>query len=889
MHPRGWLALRSFGLLGCLALAAAAPAQDRENPVLRVDGLIPGALRTSVTESWGTFDLRVTNFSDRDRLARVLMFYADRPDVQYGRDVWVPAKSSLVTWLLAGPIAPDEEARSQPKLKPKGAPAGPSLARARELQWLLYDRTDGRDQLILPRGEDRIRSRVIPYRPREAYTTILFDPESSPPPRPGALPAVPLRAEDALLLMRAFRATRELSPVVTMVPLEPLPPSPEAFEGIDHFVLAGNRLANDPAGLRALRRWVEGGGHVWVMLDMVDLEAVAPLLGDVVDFQIVDRVSLTDFQIQTHVAGPVPAHEEFRQRHERPVDFVRVLLPDSERPRNTVDGYPVWFTRDLGRGKVVFTTLGARGWYRPRTPRDPKSPYDIFPELPVPLPALELVSEQLQAIGEDAFRPEAFRKTLTEEIGYQVVSRSTVALVFAGFLLGTLLLGLAARRVGRGELLGWLAPLAALVAAGAFVGLGERSRRPVPPTVAQGQIVDAVPGAPEVAVRGLLAIYRPDPGPAPMGASRGGLFDVDTKGIQGQTQRLMLTDADAWHWENLSLPAGVRFGSFRQTVPTPRPVIAVARFGPDGVEGRLTAAPFDQVEDALVRTPAGWGAGRDVSVRLSPDGTFRAGSGDILPQRHFLAGTLLTDLQQRRQELYRLLLDPETREAAKASGASRDHLSLTGKAAARHLEGKSVLLAWAKAADTHFDLVPEARHAGSALLVVPMSFERPPPGSRVTIPGPFVAFQRVRNGLPMRLTTEGRQEVDMHLRFQLPPEVLPLAVARARLNFRVDAPSRRVRVSALPDGKEDGERAEVYSGLSPLDPVRVEITDPRLLRLDEAGGLHLTLELRNAAKPGGKAPAGKKSRPGGLTVTPAEDEKWTIHYLEVEVAGKTSS
>ena len=60
-----------------------------------------------------------------------------------------------------------------------------------------------------------------------------------------------------------------------------LPPSQEAFDGIDHFVLAGNRLAQDPAGARAVRQWVERGGTLWVMLDLVDPETVAPIFGSV--------------------------------------------------------------------------------------------------------------------------------------------------------------------------------------------------------------------------------------------------------------------------------------------------------------------------------------------------------------------------------------------------------------------------------------------------------------------------------------------------------------------------------------------------------------------------------------------------------------------------------
>ena len=66
---------------------------------------------------------------------------------------------------------------------------------------------------------------------------------------------------------------------------------------------------------------------------------------------------------------------------------------------------------------------------------------------------------------------------LCQEIGYSVVSRTTLALVFAAFLATTLALGLVLRRTRRPELLGWLAPVAALGTAAVLATLGESSRR----------------------------------------------------------------------------------------------------------------------------------------------------------------------------------------------------------------------------------------------------------------------------------------------------------------------------------------------------------------------------------------------------------------------------
>src|SRR5262249_37604377 len=134
-----------------------------------------------------------------------------------------------------------------------------------------------------------------------------------------------------------------------------LPPTPEAFEGVDHVVLASNRLGADPTGKAVLRRWVEQGGRLWVMLDLVDPAVITAILGDDADFQVVDRVGLTSVSVRRQKDDALlSATREF----EKPVELVRVIPGASDQVQHTVNGWPASFVRSLGRGRVVFTTLG---------------------------------------------------------------------------------------------------------------------------------------------------------------------------------------------------------------------------------------------------------------------------------------------------------------------------------------------------------------------------------------------------------------------------------------------------------------------------------------------------------------------------------------------------
>jgi hypothetical protein len=821
--------LQGLGLLAVLwsGICPLATAQERKPPPLRIGGVNPAGVRLSATDTFGAWEFDVTNLTDQDRQARVFTFFAGRPDIQYGRDVWVPPRSTLSSWMLVGP------AEAQAK--------GPS--NSREIQVLLYDRTDGKDQLVLPPTEERIRSRLVLYHKREPFTAVMVDEPASEPPIFGELPQPLTPAEEAVLLTRGFRYARKLSIYLATISQNPLPPTAEAFQSVDHVVLASGRIARDPAGMQALRQWLQRGGKVWVMLDIVEPEVVADLIGDALDFQIVDRVKLTHFSIQT-ISEERIAPDPLVQEHERPVQFVRVLLPPGEKVRHTIDGWPVWFERQVGRGKVVFTNLGPRGWFRKRISQDGPSPFQEFPQFPIPNAPLEVVSEVLYPPPEeDPFKLDSFQSLLTAEIGYSVVSQGTVILVFGSFLIAAAGLGLAMRRSRRPELLAWLVPAGALAVTGVFFTLGESSRRAASATVAFAQVVDPVPGTEEASIHGLLSVYRPDSGPAAIGAPRGGFFQLDMAGIEGKTRRFTMMDMDSWHWENLDLPAGIRMARFQYDLATSAAIRVKARFGPQGLEGKVESAPFREVGDIILTSPTG----RNLAIRLANDGTFRATGDDALAANQFLASTVLTDEQQRRQELYREFLKP--------------------RRTSRTREGHW-LLAWARPADMHFDLAPDARSAGNALLMMPLEMERPAAGTQVVLPGPLVPCYRIVDNLPTRVPREAGRPANMHLRFQIPASVMPFTVEAATLFAKISAPARKVTISGI---GSDRKAKELYRADGPIDPIRIDIADPQLLRLDKEGGLHLGLNMSGLQ---------------GAAATASREENWKIEYLELEVRGR---
>lgn len=803
--------------------ACCAAAQAQSPVVPRYLGSLSAAgARSYITENWGAMEFSLSNPTAEAMEARVLTSYADAPGRQYGRDVWVPAQATLWSWYCIGP-----------------PPARPEHNRL-EFKTYLFDRTGGQEHLLRSADGQPQHSHLARFERREPGTTVMQDADIADASQAALSPRDEARADEARDLVRILRHQRGLSERVTWLRQRQLPPAALALDGIDHFVLASDRIAEDHAGQRALRTWLHRGGSLWVLLDRVQVETVAALLGDALDLQVVDRTSLVKIEVQSGPDHPGRTPAEVRELEE-PVDFVRVLAP-RQRVLYTVDGWPAAFMMDVGRGRVLFTTLGARGWMRPRTERDPKSPYREFPNLSVPLVPLEFLAVELHPGAERApVSADDLRAFVTEEISYSVVGRDTVFVVFSSFFL--LLVGVFALLGLRGllEHMSWLGPALALGATGIFVGLGAQSRNAVPPTVALAQLVDAAPGLAEVETGGFLGVYRPSDDDTVVGAEQGGQFDLDIAGLEGRVHRRVQTDLDRWHWENLELPAGIRVGPFQHTAKLQEPLTASARFGPQGLEGRVGAGGLGQLEDALLST-----AGHErLALRISADGTFTATSDDALPPGRLIAGALLSDRQRARQRLYeKLLAEPLP----------------------RYLANRPYVLAWGEPVPTHFTLAPDARINGSALFAIPLRLERSAPGTRVTVPAALVDARRVTDdGRSYRPATEARSATNSRLRFQLPEAVLPLRVDGARFTMRIQAPKREVAVSGFAAGKA----VALQRFATPTGAQQVEITDAALLAPDERGAIYLSVGV-------GESAAGA-----------AEPEPWRLESVGLEIRGLT--
>ena len=788
----------------------------------------PAGLRSLQPGNWGLVSVDVTNRSDKPVRLLMSMHFTDDPTLHYAREVWVPARCWRDTWCpirLPESVDPD--------------------AGGIDITGLAYLRTDDGDQLLRRRWEGVVPSRPVAVDHFGPVTGIIID--------TGLSEEVGPRDEDALEMIAAARMSALGVPKLSLLDEDFLPAAAEGLEGADLLVLMSDRLADDAAGLTAVRRWVLGGGRLWVMLDRVDPVTPETLLGDAFDVHVVDRVGLTRVEVTESFPDGTQRREAPREL-EQPVELVRAVVRNVE-VTHSVNGWPAAFWKRVGKGEVLFTTLGPHGWARPRTPHDPRAP-KLFPSPRlITTPPLEKLSARLFAPRETpALKPEQLEPYLREQVGYRVVGRSTVAGVLGGFCLVLVLAGARLAKRNRLERLAYVAPGTAAAAAVVLIVLGFLAKTAVPPTAAMVQVITLQPGAEDVEMTGLVAMYHQEKSDFPVGARQGGVFRPDVSGVRGWT--MVRTDLDAWHWENVVFPSGVRMAPLQYTGKMDRPVRASAMFGGEGLAGTLDLGSLEDPADVVLATPGGW----NMAIDLDDQGGFAAGPDRVLTPGRFIDDALLSDDQRRRQGIYRQLL------AAPDAGRSADY---------------PVVWGWAEPLDVKFAFSEGARRVGSALWSVPLEIERTPPGTRVVIPSPFVNFRSIKGpdgkisaaySNPMRQWAEIRVSTTLWLRFRVPEPVLPIELDGAVMTIEMNAPTRPVEVL----GFAGSETVTVRSVNGPMDMFSADVRRTELLELDEGGGLLLAVRVGRSDAAGTSA---------GLAEH--EGSSWQIESIRLELSGVT--
>ncbi|MCA9248025.1 MAG: hypothetical protein KDA42_12945 [Planctomycetales bacterium] len=752
----------------------------------------PAGIRHLVPGRWGIVSLDVANLGDEAAEMSGRMFFPADPYRQFGRRLWAPPRCVRRSWF------------------PVLAPADlPNNRASTPINGLMLEHTTAGDIHHGARTNERFQSGLLPVYHGEKLTGILD-----------------ITADGvARSAVVAMREARGLDHQVAGLDGQPLAPTLQVLDGLDRLVIADDRLLEDTAALASVRQWIIRGGAAWIMLDRTDPDLLDGLLGEARCCQIVDRVDLMEMRLHGTGLGGKP--QEFAERLlEAPVPMARVLTSDVEIV-HSVDNWPAAFWKQVGRGRVLVTTLGARGWTRRRSPEDPV-PAAASKRIDwlATEPFERLAYEFYQPIQAVELPPEVAVQYAQGRVGYQVASRGVVIGTIACFVLALLVVASVMATRGKLEHIGWIGPSLAIASAVVLVVVGRSTRSQVPPTAASIQLIDVAQDQRDLVTEGQLATFLPEAGLVTLAGSQS-LVEIDALGSSGTAKVVTCTDLDRWSIDEISLTGGVHMARIQTTETLAHPIRAIARFDQTGLVGQIEPGPFENLDDAVIM------ARRAASLGVVFDGAdqFHCPREGALPAGKFLTSSVLSDEQRRREAVYRGLVFPSPAEG-------------------EPVVSDPAIFIWADLAESGVIFPEGTRCVGSTLLRVPLQFESPKPGARVAIPATFLPFESVpgpgrigpaptysnSTGAWISPLTEPARTV---LEFAIPASIRPARVERVVLHVSIRAPGRKLELATV-----DGEQFVTLATRENLvGQFSFDLTETEYLQPNEEGKILIALDV----------------------------------------------
>ncbi len=793
-----------------------------------------------VPDKWGVLRISVTNGMAESRELLCSSYFGQNPGLQYGCQFWVPPSSML---RLDHPI-----------LVPKSSQIKGQMI---DLHTIVVDRSTPEELVVQSEGGGLRNDGALLLARGGTNTVIVAGQSGSDDSQP----------EDVGDLIAACRVGLGLPNNFTWSSDSFLAPDEISLDPFDQIVVADDRVADDFAAVAALRRWVDAGGHLWIMLDRVDPILVEMLLGDQFEGYVVDRVGLTSVRVdeaprELHGDAKVGTSVEF----DVPAEFVRMAgLKGNITHR--VNGWPCAVSIPSGDGQILLTTLSARSWLRaqpegvPR-PADPK------------LIAKYLTTDAMGDIADDFFRlrrPQLLKSNdiepqVGEYIGYSIPSWGLIVGMLSGFSVSIVIIGLWLLWRGQLEQICWMGTIPAVAISMLLIQTGRSNRQGIPGTMATVQLVQAIAGTDDLRCTGVASTYQPDGSDTQIESVSGARIVPDMNGLEQSSRRMVTTDFGKSHWENLHQPAGVRTTKFDQSSTADNRLQAHVTFDAGGLSGWYSGQ-IPPGSDAIVATRYG-----RMGANLESDGVFSVRSDDVFEKEQYLGAGLLSDEQDRRRRTLKTLLSNPDRPDYPA---------------------RPQLMFWSGPFDNGLRFGDQLKNLGASLVAVPLIIDRPENGTEFLIPAPFLNIVNRANpdGTPATAMWDSEKQQWQErstpgttwLSFQIPEELLPVTALQARINLKVSGPIGRVDFMGL----KTGEPVSLATLVNPLGSVDIEIADSAALTIDDDGRLSLGLSAGNQDL-SQNLPDGASAQRPQATVQNAKVNYWRIESLALQLSARTT-
>ncbi len=250
-------------------------------------------------------------------------------------------------------------------------------------------------------------------------------------------------------------------------------------------VISDAEAFRDATAVEALKRFVNNGGRVWVMLDQVPCSSVRALLAPGQLCEAVDTVELNSFSVDVLRWTQDISAEDLAVSIDKPARMLRVLHSGG-RVSHEVNGWPAAIWMNVGYGQVLLTTLESHAWLMEGSETQDVLQSTDFKMRPW--------AQSLATDVHDALRAQPLADPVDypqQLIGNPVLPRRWVGWGLMSFLALLAAAGAIQWKLGDSSHFGWSAPLISLVAGGALLLATGWIRREIPETAATLQVIHA--------------------------------------------------------------------------------------------------------------------------------------------------------------------------------------------------------------------------------------------------------------------------------------------------------------------------------------------------------------------------------------------------------------
>lgn len=560
----------------------------------------------------------------------------------------------------------------------------------------------------------------------------------------------------------AMRRQIGLPKIMTYISVMNFPVTAPTLLGIKRiFVGTGNSCLSG-AQADALRYWIIAGGRVWIDLDKASNRQLArTLLGENYDLAYVQTIRTASYSYEMH--GRLRVIKTSRSRK------LRCYFPGNSHVVVSAGGWPLVMRYSLGRGQVWLDAVDRRALLTPQGRAIP----ELWP-----------ATREFYAAKSVSQVPRYALRMAANAIGYRVVSRRSVMLIF-GLLIGFVAVGgWILSRLGKGGMLGVFALAVALIASGTLYALGRFERGPVPESESAVQVAMVLRN--DCMISGEAAIFTPRQTIVSARISAP-TYTYWNRFINSQQDCRFdySPDQSSVNVRNLTIPSGkvvnVLYKTFQRTV---QPDLVVhAAVNQDGFSGNLESKYH--IEHAVIAGPSGVMALQLGSVK-SGRSSFTSGTGQILPAGQYMSGVLL-------------------------SRSDRHQEALTAALLAAYPAHQPELLAWSDDIPTAWRVAKTKLHLCNTLMVSPFTPRLPPTGTALAIPWAMVRMQIVRGpkgqmSAPVYNFNLHRWMADttisgrVYMKYSVPRLLRRIKATYAHLEFGITAPGRKVSLALYDRG-----------------------------------------------------------------------------------------